>query len=456
MCRDGMSCIYDIAFGRSKRVGRLKMKKIETFIDAMNYIEEVTKYECEIGLENIINLLSYLGNPQDQLSFIHVGGTNGKGSISTFLSGILSKAGYRVGRYLSPTIYDYCERIQVQTEEMNRWIEKEQVIKHLNRIQEACSRMMEHNLPHPTIFEVETAMAMLEFVEAECDLVVLEVGMGGRLDATNVVRNVECAVFASISMDHMQFLGNTIEKIAIEKAGIIKPGCSVISYDQIPQVEEILRCSCVEKQVDFHMICSEDIKDLAYGLEGSSFSYKSYERLRITLLGAHQFHNASVAIETIEVLKKRGYRITESHIREGLLHAKWPGRFSIVRTNPMIIVDGAHNEAAAVQLKGALKRYFTQGKVAYIMGIFKDKDYEAVVRNTADFASKIYTITPDNDRALPSCQLKGVIEKYNKNVVDCGDITSALKCAEQENDCIICFGSLSFLGDIYRYYGLSI
>ena len=433
---------------------------------ARDYINKIVSYGSVLGLDTITELLRRLGNPQNTLRFIHIGGTNGKGSTSAFLNSILVEAGYKVGRYVSPVVTCYEECIQISSkgagrsfESKTEFIEKESVATYVSTIREFCNEMVKDGLPHPTTFEVETAMAMMAFVDAACDFVVLEVGLGGRMDATNVVETVECSVLTSISRDHMAFLGDTIEQIALEKAGIIKEGIPVVSYVQQQEAQEVIAAYCKEKKSALYCIEPEQVIHMHTSLEGTTFQYK-YEEVDgveepfyIPLLGEHQVNNALVAIHTAFVLQKRGYRITEDHIRLGLANTKWPGRFSIISKEPFVIVDGAHNTDAAKQLSKALATYFNDTKGIFVMGVFADKEYEEIVRITVPFAKKVIAITPDNPRALPSEELVKVVRPYCEDVIDGKNITEGLRLAKEcasEKDYILCYGSLSFLGEIMK------
>jgi folylpolyglutamate synthase/dihydrofolate synthase len=428
-------------------------KDILNFQDAMNYVNEISKYGSVLGLESLTELLSRLNNPQDRLQFIHIAGTNGKGSTAAYISSILSEAGYRVGRYISPTVFEYRERIQI-SQSKTEYITEKAVISHLNKIKKAMDSMEEDGLAHPTIFEVETAMAFLEFVEQACDIVVLEVGMGGRLDATNVIRNTVCAVLTAISMDHMQFLGDTLVKIANEKAGIIKDGCTVISYDQEIEARIVIENRCMEKNAVRTMLDFQNISNEVHTLEGITFDYGRFHNIQTKLLGGYQVKNASVAIETALALQTLGYEISDQSIIEGIKKTEWRARFEIIQTSPYFVVDGAHNEAAAKELRNSIVKYFPDRKVYYIMGVLADKDYESILANTGDLAYMILTITPNNFRGLESAELAEHAKKYCNRIYDAKTIPNAMKKVKElaaADDVILAFGSLSYLGEIYTY-----
>ena len=434
------------------------MREMEqlNYIEAMEYLQAKRNVSGELSLDSIKELLKRLGNPEDELKFVHVAGTNGKGSTSAYLTAILVEADYKVGRFISPVVICYEECIQ--TIKMNgivttQFIEKENVAKHISRIREICIEMEQDGFSHPTTFEMETAMAFMEFVEKNVDVVILEVGLGGRLDATNVIQNVLCSVITSISMDHMQFLGNSLSKIAREKAGIIRSGVPVVSYDQPEEAKKEIVSVCKEKGAKLYMLHNADILVRSMSLHGATFMYESEEPYYIPLLGKHQVYNALVAINVAYVLKDVGFRITDEHVRLGLANTKWFGRFSIVGKKPYIIVDGAHNVDAAKMLVESLELYFPNKKGIFIMGVFADKEYEEILAITAPYAKQIITVTTHTERALASKELMKSAKRYCDDVQDGKTVANALSIAKKiakEEDYILCFGSLSFLGDVYR------
>ena len=428
--------------------------------ESIEYMNSVNQYGSVLGLANTKELLKRLGNPQDKLRFVHVAGTNGKGSVCTYITGILANAGYRVGRYVSPTLFEYRERIQIINAKENAYISEEQVAKHLTLIKDTIEVMTAENLPHPTPFEIETAMAFLEFVDAGCDIVVLEVGMGGRLDSTNVITTVDCAVLTSISMDHMGFLGNTLEEITAEKAGIIKKNFQVVSYNQNESSRNVIEEKCALENATVTFADFSKIKDVKYDLTGTSFCYESQGSneqitLKTPLLGENQPKNAAVAIEASLSLKKAGYNIAIENIIKGIGSATWKGRLDIVNQNPLVFVDGAHNYDAALSLQKSMDIYFKDKKVIAVVGMFADKEYDKVLSVTLDKAEKVFTLKPDNPRGLSSETLAECASRYCNHVTDAETAVNALELALKEADddtIILCFGSLSFLHEIYNYF----
>ena len=415
--------------------------------EARVYLDEVSKYGSVLGLESMRELLHRLGDPQNELKFIHISGTNGKGSVLAYLSTILSGAGYRTGRYISPTLFSYRERIQVDGE----YIEKESLACHVTAIAAAAEDMQKAGLPSPTVFEIETALAFLYFKEKRCDIVTLEVGCGGLLDATNVITTTLMEVIASISMDHTDLLGDTLAKIAAQKAGIIKPDTMVVSAQQKSEAAQVIEDTCKEQYCTLQMVDESKISNVHYGAEGQTFSYKTWENVAISLAGSYQIKNAALALEGVEALRQLGYALSDQQVREGLLHSAWRGRFTTLRRDPTVIIDGAHNPAAALELKESLERYFPGKTLYFVMGMFKDKDYAQVIDLTAPLARHIITVeTPGNPRAMPARELAEAVGKVNPSVEWADSVAhgveKALAMAGKE-DAVIVFGSLSFLGE---------
>lgn len=423
--------------------------------EALDYIESIQSYGIVPGLESITELCGLLGNPQDRLKFVHIAGTNGKGSTLAYISTVLTCAGYRVGRYVSPAIFEYRERIQVN----GRNITQKAFCEGVEIIRNACYEMVAKGLPHPTPFEVETALGFWYFDKTGCDVVVLETGMGGLYDATNLIRTTEVAVLASVSMDHMAFLGKTLAEIAEHKAGIMKAGCDAVSMEQEPEVMEVVRRVAGEKGCRLRVADARAILRLKRGsgrmLERQQFDYRgddglSLKGLEIRLAGSFQPGNALLAIETLRVLRDKGYRITEEALRKGLRETVWRGRFSVISRKPLFVADGAHNEDAARQLARSVEFYFTNKRIIYIMGILRDKEYDKVIALTHAYADQIITVTPpDNPRAMSAYELAQEIAKVHPKVTAAGSLEEAVEMARLlagPEDVILAFGSLSYLG----------
>ena len=415
--------------------------------EAREYLDQVSKGGSVLGLDNMRELLKRLGNPQDSLKFVHISGTNGKGSVLAYLSTVFKEAGYRTGRYISPTLFSYREKIQVN----EKFIGREDLSRLTEKIKAAAEEMQNCAAGDPTIFEIETALAFLYFVEQKCDIVILETGLGGALDATNVITTPVMEIIASISMDHMEFLGDTLGKIAYQKAGIIKPDTSVVSAMQQPEAMDVICNVCRERDCTFQMVDPEQIKDISYGYEGQSFSYKNWENIKISLMGSYQIKNAALALEAINALRKLGYDLKDRAVYQGMKKAIWKGRFTLISKDPVILMDGAHNPAAAEELVRSLKLYYAGKKFYYIFGMFRDKDYAQVIRLTAPMAEHIITVqTPGNPRALPAAELKEAVAEVNPSVEAAESLRMAVNQVMERIDSdsvVVIFGSLSFLGE---------
>lgn len=419
--------------------------------EAMNFIQNTNKFGSVLGLDNIRELLERLGNPQDQLRVVHIAGTNGKGSTLAFLAGIFRESGYRAGRYVSPASFFYEERFRINEEN----ISKKDLCFYMEKIKNVAEEMVKDGLSHPTMFEIETALSFLYFLDKKVDVVLLETGMGGRLDATNVVKKPIATVIASIGMDHMQFLGDTLEKIASEKAGIIKEGCPVISYDNTKEVNEVIKNKAKQMHAKVTFVNSAGIRVLQESLNGESFSYRSsdgrwYEKIEIPLLGRHQINNAALALETLNVIKNY-YCISDFQTEDGMRKTIWRGRIEILEREPMVICDGAHNPDGAKSLLSFLQNNFTNQRLIYIMGVLSDKDYEQMVQILAPAADKIYTVAPDNPRALSSRELCNCISKYHQNVEErqrLAECLSEVRQKAEKDDVIIICGTLSFQNEL--------
>ena len=420
------------------------------YTEAVDYVDRLTKKKSIVlGLSSMRELLSRLGKPQDSLSFIHIAGTNGKGSTLAFVASVCRKAGYVTGHYQSPSVFSYCEKIQVDGVP----ISEEDMARLLTAVREAGDAMEAEGLPHPTAFETETAAALLYFRERGCDLVALETGMGGATDATNVVENTICSIIAPVSMDHMQYLGNSLEEIARVKGGIIKPGRPVVLSGQTPQAEEVIREICEEKASPLTVSRPELCQVTEEGIFGTAFDYGPFRDIRISLLGRYQVANACAALETVSVLRKLGYAIEDRAVYEGMLAARQPGRFEVVGRRPLFVIDGAHNPDAAARLSESIKLYFTNRRILYIMGILADKDYRKIAEITVPYADQIFTVTPPVTRALPAEALKACILEtgFSGEVRESGSVDGAVRDALSqagEEDVILAFGSLSYLGEL--------
>ena len=416
--------------------------------EALDYFQEISKAGIVPGLESITNLCKKLDEPQKTLKFIQIAGTNGKGSALAYISTILKAAGYRVGRYSSPAVFELREIIQVN----GKNITQRELCEGVELIRAKCRELVSDGKPQPTVFEVQTALAFWYFKKKQCDIVVLETGMGGLNDATNIVENTVLSVITSVGMDHMQFLGHTLTEIAIQKAGIIKPGSSVVCMNQLAEVVNVMSTTAAEKKAAFYLSDVKKATAVKYGVNRQYFNYKGYHKLEISLAGKFQIANAVLAVDAAEVLGKQGFHISEASLRRGLKETQWQGRFSVIDKNPLFLVDGAHNEDAAQKLSESIEFYFTNKRIIYIMGMLRDKEIEKVIGLTVPFAEHIITVTPpDNNRAMSSLELAENVCKKHSCVTAADSIEDAVEMSSLlagKDGIIIAFGSLSYLGKL--------
>lgn len=340
-----------------------------------------------LGLDRTHELLERLGNPQDALRFVHVAGTNGKGSTCAFMASVLLQAGYRVGLFTSPALYCFEDRIRVNGENIS--------FEALCEVTEQVKVAAEAMADHPTEFELLTAVAFTYFAQQHCDIVIAEVGLGGRLDSTNVIDTVEVSVITPISFDHCALLGETLAQIAREKAGIIKPSVPVVSAPQGPEVLMALEAAAQERGTTLEVVDRLQIAHAA-----NELSYRTHTGLALGLAGPFQAENAATALEAFDILRTRGWNITEDAVHAGLACATWPGRFDRISEEPLIILDGGHNVAGMEALGAALAETYPQHHRIVLTGVLEDKDYRGMAARLVTFADDIITITPPNPRAL--------------------------------------------------------
>ncbi|UOW68179.1 bifunctional folylpolyglutamate synthase/dihydrofolate synthase [Paraclostridium bifermentans] len=420
--------------------------------EALQFIHESHKFGMRLGLDNIKKLLELLGNPQNNLKIIHVAGTNGKGSTCSFISSILKESGYKVGLYTSPFLETFTERIRVNGEN----ISEEEVGKIVSLIKEKIEIMVSEGYSYPTEFEIVTAMAFYYYNQEKVDFVALEVGLGGRYDATNVIDKPVVSAITSISLDHTGILGDTLGKIAFEKGGIIKEDCSTIVYPQQEEASEVIKNICAEKkskyiECDFKNIeiKSSNINSQIYNC---NINGKELRDLEIKLIGDHQIKNSIVALNVIEYLNDiKITNISEENIRKGLLETKWPGRIEKISENPMFIIDGAHNEEGAKSLANSIDKYFENKNKILVIGMLEDKDIESVLDLLIPKFNRVITTTPDNPRAIDANKLKEKIERYNIEVTCKPNIKEAVGYAleiSNKDDIIISAGSLYMIGNV--------
>lgn len=415
---------------------------------SISYLNSIDWRGSRLGLGRMAALLALLGDPQRGLRYIHITGTNGKGSTAAMLESVLRAAGYKTGLYTSPYVNCFAERIRVMGEN----IPDEALCRLTERVRVAADSMPDH----PTTFEMVTALGFLYFAEQACEIVVLEVGMGGELDATNVISAPEAAVFTNIGLDHMEYLGGTVEAIAATKSKIIKPGCSAVSYEQQPSVRAVLEARCAETGADFTEADFSKLRLSSSGLDGQIFDYGEETDIRIALLGEHQRRNAAVVLETVGVLRRKGWALPKETVRKGMAEARWPARFEILSREPLFILDGGHNPQCMEALAACLKEMLGGRKAVFLVGVMADKDWENMFAPIGPFASEYLAVEPDNPRRLPAEELAAFLSRSGKPVTVVPDVRQAVALALQKagTDGVVCAaGSLFMAGDIRSCFG---
>ena len=419
-----------------------------TYEEALSYIHSICWKGSKLGLDRTRELLGKLNDPQKELKFIHIAGTNGKGSTAAMLSSILEEAGYRVGLYTSPFINRFNERMQVN----HQPIPDEELAALTEYVRPYADAMADS----PTEFELITALAMVWFARQKCDIVVLEVGMGGELDSTNIIDVPEAAVIAAMGLDHVKELGPTMADIARAKAGIIKEGGRVVSYGGNPEADEVIAAVCRARNAS---LCQPDFSAIVPGdfsLEGQTFSYKGWRGLRIPLVGAYQMNNAAVVLETVEVLRQRGWSVSDEAVRKGLADTRWPARFEVLRRDPVFIVDGGHNPHGIRATAESLRRLFPGRKITFVTGVMADKDVEHILGLIVPLAEQFFTVRPDNPRAMDAGELAARIEAMGAKATACASVRDGVDRAiqaEGPHGVACALGSLYMSGEVRSCFG---
>lgn len=425
-----------------------------TYKEAMDYISSVGRFGSNYGLERTFRLLELLGSPQEKIKLIHIAGTNGKGSTTAMVTKILRGFGYKVGMYTSPYLEEFEERIQINGEK----IKKDTLVNLLGHVKNAIDKVIEEGYEHPTEFEIITALMFLHFYNEKVDYGVIEVGLGGRLDSTNVIIP-KVSVITSISLDHMNILGDSLKDIAKEKAGIIKDGIPVILYPQEKEVEEVILKIAEEKNSKVYLVKKENGKliDINYEELYQNLQIKSYKNtysINLPLLGEHQILNLGVALNTIEILcELENISIDINIMEKSLQDVKWIGRLEVLGKKPTILIDGAHNIDAIRALRKNVEKYFKYNKIYLLLGILADKQVQEMIEEITPIAEKVYALTPHSERAELSEDLKNEIEKCNSNVVALENYEEALLLAikeADEEDLVLISGSLYMIGDMRK------
>ena len=413
-----------------------------TYEQALSYIHSVSWKGSVPGLSRITELLRRLGDPQKQLKYVHIVGTNGKGSTAAMLASILKAAGYRTGLFTSPYVLCFRERMQID----NEMIPEEELAEFTARVKPHAEAMAEH----PTEFELICAIALCWFAQKRCQIVVLEAGMGGEFDATNAIPAPEAAVFTNIGLDHTEYLGNTVEQIAATKAGVLKPGCSAVLYPNEPDAERVISRLCRQKKIPLNRADPARVELLAESLEGQRLRCGGLE-LFVPLLGEHQRRNAAAVLQTVRVLRRRGWHIPDAAIRAGLAAVRWPARLELLCKRPVFLLDGGHNPQCIEALRRAVEEYLPGKPLTLITGVLADKDYAAMYAQMTPLASRVFTLTPPNPRALSAEALAQALAPCGKPVQVCQSADEAVKIALAETPpegAIIAFGSLYLAGEV--------
>ncbi len=414
------------------------------YAKALDYIHSLSKFGSKPGLDRVSRLVSLASNPQKDLKFIHIAGTSGKGSTASFCASILKQAGYKVGLYTSPYVLDFRERFQVGGE--------------LIEEQEFCS-LVEYLIPYVeeinrggeiiTEFEFNTALAFLYFKRQKCDVVVLEVGMGGRFDATNVIENPLVSVITSIGLDHTDYLGDTIDKVAFEKCGIIKQGCPTVSYPmQKESAQNVIAEICRERNSALTIPSLDSLTELRLSIGSSQFSYEG-ESYRVNMAGEHQIYNAITAITAVKCLNECGFSIDRESIKRGVSEVSCPARLEVISEKPLVIIDGAHNADKVKALYSYVKQF--SGRIVCVCGMLRDKDYTLAAELIAPLCKKIVAVTPDNPRALPAEDLRDILSQYCAHCTTAPSVSGGAKLAFDsldEGDVLLCWGSLYIAGEV--------
>ena len=419
-----------------------------TIQEALAYLHDVSWRGSKPGLSRTRELLRRLGDPQKRLRFVHVAGTNGKGSTSAMLAAIFRAAGARTGLYTSPFLMRFNERMQCDGVP----ISDEALAALTERTRAEAEAMAEH----PTEFELITALAMLWFAQERCDIVVLEVGLGGALDSTNVIDCPELAVICNLGYDHTAILGGTLAQIAGAKAGILKGGDCVL-YDGLPQeAADVIRARCAATGTRLHTPDFAQLHTVRLALTGQVFDYGARKALELPLLGLHQQKNAAVVLTAVDVLRQRGWALPEEAVRRGLAGTVWPGRFELVNDEPCFIVDGGHNPQCAQTVADNLARYFPGRRITLLVGVLADKDYKAMVALLAPYVRRVITVTPPSPRALSACTLADVWRQNGVKAEPFSDIASAVEAAYlralKEHRPLVILGSLYMYGSVYSAF----
>lgn len=419
------------------------------FLEAQNYLEKVRSQKgIVLGLDTMRHLMAKLNNPQDKVKFIQVAGTNGKGSTAAYLTSILSEAGIKVGRYTSPAVFSSTEQYFA----CGSCISESEYAKGVTAVAEAAASLDGET---PTAFEQETALAFWYFAQKGCELAILEAGLGGDMDATNIVTTTVCSIITSISMDHCRILGNKISEIAAHKAGIIKPGAPVICIEQKEDAMEPIRAAAKAADTPLYEVHRDEVRQIFSDKRESIVFFREFENLHLKMLGSCQPENAALAVQAASVLS-RSYPIEKKHIYEGIEKTRWGGRFELHSGSPEIILDGAHNPDGIRRLRESVNQMFGAVPICYVCGVLADKDYEKEIEILFGRASNVFTVTPPSPRAMKSTDLKAAIkDRFPQLKVIAfegnDDIEKAMEAAISQNNPVVVCGTLTILARVKEW-----
>ena len=419
------------------------------FLEAQNYLEKVRSQKgIVLGLDTMRHLMAKLNNPQDKVKFIQIAGTNGKGSTAAYLTSILSEAGIKVGRYTSPAVFSSTEQYFA----CGSCISESEYAKGVTAVAEAAASLDGET---PTAFEQETALAFWYFAQKGCELAILEAGLGGDMDATNIVTTTVCSIITSISMDHCRILGNKISEIAAHKAGIIKPGAPVICIEQKEDAMEPIRAAAKAADTPLYEVHRDEVRQIFSDKRESIVFFREFENLHLKMLGSCQPENAALAVQAASVLS-RSYPIEKKHIYDGIEKTRWGGRFELHSGSPDIILDGAHNPDGIRRLRESVNQMFGAVPICYVCGVLADKDYEKEIEILFGRASNVFTVTPPSPRAMKSTDLKAAIKKrfLQLKVIsfDSEDvIEKAMEAAVSQNNPVVVCGTLTILARVKEW-----
>lgn len=419
------------------------------FLEAQNYLEKVRSQKgIVLGLDTMRHLMAKLNNPQDKVKFIQVAGTNGKGSTAAYLTSILSEAGIKVGRYTSPAVFSSTEQYFA----CGSCISESEYAKGVTAVAEAAASL---DGEIPTAFEQETALAFWYFAQKGCELAILEAGLGGDMDATNIVTTTVCSIITSISMDHCRILGNKISEIAAHKAGIIKPGAPIICIEQKEDAMEPIRAAAKAADTPLYEVHRDEVRQIFSDKRESIVFFREFENLHLKMLGSCQPENAALAVQAASVLS-RSYPIEKKHIYDGIEKTRWGGRFELHSGSPDIILDGAHNPDGIRRLRESVNQMFGAVPICYVCGVLADKDYEKEIEILFGRASNVFTVTPPSPRAMKSTDLKAAIKKrFSQLKVTSFDsedgIEKAMEAAVSQNNPVVVCGTLTILARVKEW-----